>query len=71
MRELSSDVDALSEVLALRPLTGDLVRRLNRELSVADLTDDLAETGYPSGPRGGPASACRGEVPPSAAMSHG
>lgn len=48
--EHAVDVAAVGEVLALRPLTDDLVRRLNPELRVADLTGDLAEIGYPSGP---------------------
>lgn len=55
MRGASSEVDALSEAFALRSLTGDLARRLNREPSVADLT----ETGHPSGPAWRSASACR------------
>ena len=44
------DIDAVSEVFASRLLTDDLVRRLNRELTLADLTTDLAEIGYPSQP---------------------
>lgn len=44
------DVEAVSDLYALRPLSTELVRRLNPGLSVDDLADDVAEIGYPSAP---------------------
>jgi hypothetical protein len=41
------DADAVRAVLDLRPLTADLVRRLNPDLALVDLAGDLAEIGYP------------------------
>lgn len=49
--ETSVDVEAVGEVLALRPLTDDLVHRLNPRATTNDLAEDLAEIGYPSPPR--------------------
>ncbi len=46
--ETAVDVEAVGEIFALHPLTDDLVRRLNPDLMVADLAEDLAEIGYPS-----------------------
>ncbi|WBB70209.1 hypothetical protein [Micromonospora sp. WMMD812] len=46
--EVSLDADALGAVFALRPLTDDLVRRLNPDVTVADLAEDVAEIGYPA-----------------------
>jgi hypothetical protein len=43
------DADAVRAVLDLRPLTADLVRRLNPALALVDLAGDLAEIGYPVG----------------------
>jgi hypothetical protein len=48
--ETAVDVEAVGEILALHPLTDDLVHRLNPDLVVADLVEDLAEIGYPSRP---------------------
>ncbi|MBB4752376.1 hypothetical protein BJ964_006537 [Actinoplanes lobatus] len=48
--ETAVDLDAVSRFFALHPLTDDLVRRLNPDLVVADLAEDLAEIGYPSRP---------------------
>ncbi len=41
------DADDVRAVLALEPLTDDLVRRLNPDLSLAELTDDVAQIHYP------------------------
>lgn len=48
--ETAVDVAAVGEIFALHPLTDDLVRRLNPDLVVADLGENLAEIGYPSRP---------------------
>ncbi|MEH0822110.1 MULTISPECIES: hypothetical protein [unclassified Micromonospora] len=45
--ELDVDPGALTEIYAARPLTEELVRRLNPELSLADLADDLDAMGQP------------------------
>jgi hypothetical protein len=42
------DLDATRLVYALGPLTDDVVRRLNPELTVGDLAEDLAQIGYPA-----------------------
>jgi|SRR5215207_4164099 len=47
--ELESDLVAVGEVYALRPLTQPLVSVLNDQLSLADLARDIAEIGYPTG----------------------
>ncbi|GAB2947738.1 hypothetical protein GCM10027280_40590 [Micromonospora polyrhachis] len=44
------DGAATADIHALRPLTNDVVRRLNPELSIADLAEDLAQIGYPVRP---------------------
>jgi hypothetical protein len=41
--ETAVDGEAVSEVFALHPLTDELVRRLNSELTVEDLAGDLAK----------------------------
>ncbi|MEU4623926.1 hypothetical protein AB0G04_28625 [Actinoplanes sp. NPDC023801] len=41
------DLDAVREVFALRPLSDALVRRLNPDVTVAYLADDIAEIDYP------------------------
>jgi hypothetical protein len=41
------DLGAVTGVFALRPLTGELVRRLNPDVTVAYLADDIAEIDYP------------------------
>lgn len=48
--ETAVDPEAAGEIVGLRPLTDDLVRRLNADLVVADVAEDLAEIGYPSRP---------------------
>ncbi|MEV0897083.1 hypothetical protein [Actinoplanes sp. NPDC049802] len=48
--ETAVDVEGVGEIFALHPLTDGLVRRLNPDLVVADLAEDLAEIGYPSRP---------------------
>jgi hypothetical protein len=45
--ETPVDLGAVSAVLAFEPLTDELVRRLNPEVSLDDLADDLAQIGYP------------------------
>jgi hypothetical protein len=47
--ETAVDLDAVRAVFALSPLTDDLVIRLNPDLTVGDLAEDLAEIGYPRG----------------------
>ncbi|MEU8813393.1 hypothetical protein [Actinoplanes sp. NPDC048796] len=42
------DLAAVAEIFAMRPLTDDLVRRLNADLRLADLAEDLAEIGCSS-----------------------
>ncbi|MER7947517.1 hypothetical protein ABTY59_09035 [Streptomyces sp. NPDC096079] len=42
------DRDAVRHVLALRPLTPQVVAALNPDVTLADLAEDLAETGYPT-----------------------
>ena len=39
--------DAVADIFALSPLTDELVQRLNPDVRVADLAEDLAEIGYP------------------------
>jgi hypothetical protein len=46
--ERSVDDDAVREVFALRPLTDELVRRLNPAVTAADLSDAVVRIGYPS-----------------------
>ncbi|MFC7533154.1 hypothetical protein [Actinoplanes sp. GCM10030250] len=41
------DVAAVREVFAGRPLTAELIRRLNPDLTAADLAEDLRGIGYP------------------------
>lgn len=43
------DLDAVRHVFALRPLTEEVVRTLNPELTLDELAEDLKETGYPTG----------------------
>jgi hypothetical protein len=42
------DLEAVRHVLALRPLTPEVVAALNPEVELADLAEDLAEIGYPT-----------------------
>ncbi|GGU77793.1 hypothetical protein GCM10010275_10540 [Streptomyces litmocidini] len=42
------DVEAVRHVLALRPLTPELVARLNPQVTLPDLAEDVAEIGYPA-----------------------
>ncbi|WP_367823524.1 hypothetical protein [Streptomyces sp. LMG1-1-1.1] len=48
------DLEAVRHVLALRPLTPEVVAALNPDVEPADLADDIAEIGYPvaEGPEG-------------------
>ncbi|MGW0435921.1 hypothetical protein ACWDV4_25680 [Micromonospora sp. NPDC003197] len=46
--ETAVDLETVGEIYALRPLTDNLVRRLNADLVVANLAEDLAEIDYPS-----------------------
>ncbi|GLX02185.1 hypothetical protein [Microtetraspora sp. NBRC 16547] len=46
--EVPVGLDAVRHVYALRPLTQTVVTTLNADLSVEDLTDDLAAARYPS-----------------------
>ncbi|MFF8834138.1 hypothetical protein [Streptomyces sp. NPDC015130] len=41
-------LDAVRHVLALRPLTPEVVAALNPEVTPADLAEDVAEIGYPT-----------------------
>ncbi|MGW0194236.1 hypothetical protein [Nonomuraea sp. NPDC003201] len=45
---LPVDLDAIRHVHALRPLTQAVVTTLNADLTLDDLTEDLAEARYPS-----------------------
>ncbi|MFE5944307.1 hypothetical protein [Streptomyces sp. NPDC056480] len=46
--ERSVDLDAVRHVLALRPLTAEIVAALNPEVTLADLAEDAQEIGYPT-----------------------
>ncbi|MFI6151884.1 hypothetical protein ACIBCA_04240 [Kitasatospora sp. NPDC051170] len=46
--EVPVDLDTVRHVCALRPLTDDVVRALNVELTLADVAEDIAEIGYPT-----------------------
>ena len=45
--ECEVDADAVAEIYALRPLTDDIVRKLNPELAAGDLTAEITRIGYP------------------------
>ncbi len=45
--EREVELAAVAHVCAHRPLTPELVTRLNRDLSVGELTADISEIGYP------------------------
>ncbi|MFJ8661274.1 hypothetical protein [Streptomyces sp. NPDC093795] len=45
--ETPLDLEAVRHVLALRPLTPEIVAALNPDVGLADLAEDIAETGYP------------------------
>ena len=45
--EVPLNLSAVSHVFAHRPLTDDVVRALNAELTVADVVDDTRSIGYP------------------------
>lgn len=45
------DLEAVRDVYALRPLSQKLVSSLNSEVTLADLAEDIAETGYPRSAR--------------------
>ncbi|MFD7409295.1 hypothetical protein ACFV7R_43205 [Streptomyces sp. NPDC059866] len=42
------DLEAVRHVFASRPLTEEVVRTLNSEIVLADLSEDIAEIGYPT-----------------------
>ncbi|MGW0122661.1 hypothetical protein [Streptomyces sp. NPDC003327] len=46
--ETEVDVDAVAHVLALRPLTPEVVAALNPGVDLAALAEDVAEIGYPT-----------------------
>ncbi|HST83097.1 MAG TPA: hypothetical protein VLL08_15285 [Kineosporiaceae bacterium] len=48
--ERTLDEDTVREIFALRPLTDEMVRRLNPDVTVTDLSDVLITIGYPSAP---------------------
>ncbi|MEU5667975.1 hypothetical protein [Streptomyces longwoodensis] len=45
--EVPVDLQTVRDVYALRPLSQELVSSLNAQVALADLAEDLAETGYP------------------------
>lgn len=45
--EVSVDLEAVSDLYALRPLNQELVSSLNAEVTLADLAQDISEIGYP------------------------
>lgn len=45
--EVTVDLEAVSDVYALRPLDQELVSSLNAEVTLADLAQDISEIGYP------------------------
>ncbi|KQX49589.1 hypothetical protein [Streptomyces sp. Root1304] len=46
--ERTVDIGAVRHVLALRPLTAEVVASLNPETDLTELAEDIAETGYPA-----------------------
>ncbi|MBC9711327.1 hypothetical protein H9Y04_01925 [Streptomyces sp. TRM66268-LWL] len=47
--EVEIGLDAVRHILGSRPLTESVVNALNPEITLAELADDIAEIGYPSG----------------------
>ncbi|POX63538.1 hypothetical protein C3492_10270 [Streptomyces sp. Ru62] len=45
--EVTTDIEAIRHVYALRPLTQRVVSALNPEVELVDLAEDLAQIGYP------------------------
>jgi hypothetical protein len=45
--EVPVDLEAVSQVYALRPLSPELVSLLNPEVSLTGLAQDISEVGYP------------------------
>lgn len=45
--EVPVDLEAVSDMYALRPLDQELVSSLNMEVTLADLAQDISEIGYP------------------------
>ncbi|MDH6516501.1 MULTISPECIES: hypothetical protein [unclassified Streptomyces] len=45
--EVPVDLEAVRHVFSSRPLTAEVVRALNSEITLADLAQDIAEIGYP------------------------
>ncbi|MEV5931891.1 hypothetical protein AB0L56_03730 [Streptomyces sp. NPDC052079] len=46
--EVPVDLEAVRHVFSSRPLTEEAVRALNSEIVLADLSEDIAEIGYPT-----------------------
>ncbi|MDO0925723.1 hypothetical protein QQY24_09975 [Streptomyces sp. TG1A-8] len=46
--EVPVDLEAVRHVFSSRPLTEEVVRALNPEIVLVDLSQDIAETGYPT-----------------------
>ncbi|MDN3268710.1 hypothetical protein [Streptomyces sp. MA15] len=46
--EVPVDLEAVRHVFSSRPLTEEVVRALNSEIVMADLSEDIAEIGYPT-----------------------
>ncbi|MFH8578915.1 hypothetical protein OG468_20415 [Streptomyces zaomyceticus] len=46
--ERAVDIEAVRHVLALRPLTAEIVAALNPGVTLADLAEDVREIGYPT-----------------------
>ncbi|GAA2484214.1 hypothetical protein [Winogradskya humida] len=44
--EMPVDLDAVIEIFTQRPLTPELVRRLNPDVTLNDLAEDIAQIGY-------------------------
>ena len=45
--EIEVTLDAVASIYGHAPVTGELIARLNPDVSLADLADDIAEIGYP------------------------
>ncbi|MGJ6121486.1 hypothetical protein QN239_02805 [Mycolicibacterium sp. Y3] len=46
--EVVADAEAVAHVFDLRPLTPEVVRRLNAHTTLEDLASDIAQSGYPT-----------------------
>ena len=47
--ECSIDLEAVSSIYQNQPLTTEIIKALNPEVSLESLASDLEEIGYPSG----------------------